>query len=186
MRRLIILGFYLIISLRLSAQVYKDSIRNQFGTYTELLKNKEFAKSMDYMNQDFINLVSKKQLLELLEKTFNNPEMDIELKGFNIIAIGDSKLINGKSYSKIKYSNLFKMRQKAETLRQTDTLAIINSLEEKFGKGNVSYDKSSAFYTVLAIKNVVANSKDKKHWTFVVVEEKQKPLLERFISKELL
>lgn len=60
------------------------------------------------------------------------------------------------------------------------------ALRVQFGQDNVSYDELTDTYRIFVIKNVVANSIDMHNWTFLVVEEKQKPILEKFIPKEFL
>jgi hypothetical protein len=67
-----------------------------------------------------------------------------------------------------------------------DTAATKAALINQFGENNVTYDTSTDIYNIFVVKDVVANSTDKQHWTFVVVEEKQKLILEKFIPKELL
>ena len=67
-----------------------------------------------------------------------------------------------------------------------DTAATKAALIKHFGQNNVSYVAANETYKIFVVKDVIANSTDKQSWTFVVVEEKQKPILEKFIPKELL
>lgn len=66
--------------------------------------------------------------------------------------------------------------------------ALINSFEHKFGKGNVSFGKTSGFFKINANKVVIASSNsDLKNWKFVTVNNpKMKTLLEKIIPAEVL
>ena len=70
--------------------------------------------------------------------------------------------------------------------KRQDTALTKKGLENQFGQDNVIYDFSTESYRIFVIKNVIADSKDKNNWTFVVVEDRQKPILEKFMPKELL
>ena len=78
------------------------------------------------------------------------------------------------------------MHFKSSDGKEQDTAATKAALIKQFGQNNVSYDAAIDTYKIFVVKDVIANSKDKQNWTFVVIEEKQKPILEKFIPKELL
>jgi len=165
-----------------NGQDYKDSIKNQFMYYNDLIVKKDFPASFEYINPGLFNLVPKEQLLQIMDQTFNNPDIEIKLAAPKILSIDDSLQIKQMSYVKLKYSGKLDMRFVAAR----DSTEMLNAFGAQFGKENVKYDPATQFYTIQLIKNVVANSKDGKNWTFVDVEEKQKEMLEKFIPKELL
>lgn len=63
MLRLFIVFVSFAFSTSLSAQTYKDSIKAQFLRYTNLLIEKDFAKSTEYINPGFFKLIPKPQLV---------------------------------------------------------------------------------------------------------------------------
>jgi hypothetical protein len=176
----------LFLSAPLLAQAYKDSIRSQFLRYTGLLMQKEFARSTEYMNPAFFKIVPKEQLITVMEKTYNNPDMDFTIEAPDITSVGDSRLINGAHFAAVQYTNYLTLHYRTPDGKPMDTTRLKGALQAQFGEGNVSYIPATDSYRVFARKKVVANSADRKKWTFVVVEERQKPILERFIPKELL
>lgn len=186
MLRLFIVFVSFTISTTLSAQAYKDSIKAQFLRYTNLLIEKDFAKSTEYINPGFFKLIPRQQLVAVIEKTYNNPVLDFNIENPVVISIGNSKVINGDNFVKMQYSNFLKMHFISSDGKVQDTAATKGALIKQFGQKNVSYDAATDTYKILVIKDVIANSTNKKNWTFVVVEEKQKPILEKFIPKELL
>ncbi len=185
MKRLIVLSFSLSFCTTLSAQTYKDSVSQQFLRYTDLLIKKDFVKSMDYINPKFFELVPKTQMLSFIEATYNDPTFDFKIEKTTIESIEDSKTISGNEFVKFKYSNYLSIRFEAND-ETADTALARTLLGAIFKQENVTYNVPKQTYTVFVIKNVVATSTDKRNWTFVVVEERQKRMLEKFIPKELL
>ena len=186
MFRLILISLLIAFPGSLFAQSYKDSIEAQFLRYTDLLIKKDFAKSADYINPGFFKIIPKAQLITIIEKTYNNPALDFNIENPAIVSISDSKDIAENSFVKLQYSNYLSMHFKNDDGKALDTALTKKTLQAQFGQDNVTYDALTDTYKVFVIKNVIANSIDKRNWTFVVVEEKQKPLLEKFIPKELL
>lgn len=184
MLRLILVSILFALPGSLFAQSYKDSIKAQFLRYADLLVKKEFVKSADYINPGLFKVVPKAQFIGVMEKTYNNPVFDYNIEGIEIISMGDSKTIDGQSFVKLKYSNYLTMQFKGEAIQ--DTTSTKEALEAEFGQGNVTYNASTDTYRIFVIENVVANSVNKRKWTFIVMQEKLKPILKRFIPKELL
>lgn len=177
---------FLLLVITSEAQDYKDQIRADFTKYVTHLAQKEFPQSMDYMNPAFLKVVPKDKLIEVMEKTFNNPEIEIELDSTEIMSVDDKKLIKGENFAKLKYTNLLRMKFNAEGKEKINTDETFANLKEQFGEENVRFDKTSEFFTIRVYKNVVANSKDLQRWTFVVVEERQKSILVKFLPEEML
>lgn len=186
MQRLILIFTFLVFSTVLFAQPYKDSIKVQFSRYTDLIVNKEFSRSAEYINPEFFKIVPKAQLIAIMEKTFDNPELDFKVENPVILSIGDNNRIEGNNFVKLQYSNFLSMHFKQNNEVKQDTALTKKALEAQFGQDNVTYDSTTDTYKIFVIKNVIANSTNMRKWTFVVVEEKQKQILEKFIPKELL
>lgn len=184
--RIILFLLTLCVIQQTSAQAYKDSIRNQFMYYNELLRTKEFAKSMDYLNTAVYKIAPKEDLLQAIEQTFNSPDLEIKLSTPAIKNIGDSRVIDKVTYSVFEYSGDMSMRFKSEEMKNDTTGATKTLLATQFGEENVTHDKSTGFYNIKVLKKVVANSSDSKKWTFLVIEESQKEVLSTLVPKELL
>jgi hypothetical protein len=171
-------------STNLLAQAYKDSIGLQFSRYTQSLMQKDFSKSAEYINPDFFKVITKEQLIGALETVFNNPDLDFKIEDPKIISIGNNRNFSKQNFVKLQYSNYLSMHIKNDN--NQSAAQTTQSLNDQFGADNVKYDPVTNTYKIFLIKNVIANSADNKTWTFVVVEERQKPLLAKFIPKELL
>lgn len=184
--RIFLIACVLFISQYAGAQAYKDSIRNQFMAYNDLLLKKEFAASLDYVNPGILSVAPKEQLISMMEQTFNNPAVEIKLSKPEMKSIEDSQRIDNMTYSTFQYAGSLSMRMLSEEGKKQDSSVTLAALGNQFGGENVKYDASTGFYHVKVIKKVVANSTDAKNWTFLVIEEAQKSVLEKFVPKELL
>jgi hypothetical protein len=191
--RSLLFSFVLLHSTAL-CQEYKSAIESRFNEYISALIDKDFRKSMDYISPDFFTIVPKEQIIAMMDQTFNNPEIEIVLKEPKILKIEDSELIEKKYYSLLTYSNKMNMkflRKDAEAETEEDyksRIGIIqSSFEENFGPGNVRYNEETAFFEINVEKQVYAISADgKTGWQFLVVEKKQKPMLQKLLPKQLL
>lgn len=186
MRKSILAPIAIVICLSSYAQDYKADIRNQFTQYMNLIKEKNFDKSMDYINPALFKIIPKEQFAQALDAAFNNPAMEITIEKNEILSIADKQLISGVNYVKIKYVNSAKLRMVLEAGQKLDTAVLINALEQSFGKGNVSYDAKTNYFKMKKTETAVANSSDNKKWTFLVLAENQKPMLQKILPKELL
>jgi hypothetical protein len=169
-------------------------VTEEFTKYTKLMLDKKFDAGLDYMNPGIFEMAPKEQLLVVMEQTFNNPELDIEMSMPDLLSFSETKKINETFYVKFKTSSVIKMRfntlinaEKTAEENQTTINMVKENLNAKFGAENVSYDDQTRFFTLKAVKPVIASSADKKIWKFITVDsEAQKPMLEKFIPKELL
>ena len=83
----------------------QNTIRTDFSSYLNLIKDGEFDKAMDYLIPEFFEIVPRDQMIQVLEETFNSPELEFELKDPKILNVGAAKKVEDKFYSKLKYSN---------------------------------------------------------------------------------
>lgn len=193
MKRILILLFFVSsLTFGQSDESYKENINKDFIDYNELILRQEFEKSMDYMLPEFFEIIPKNQMVMLMQQIYNNPDLEFKMDKPKDIVYGEPRKIEEKYYSEITYSyniNMkFKSIEEGEDEKQqelTKTLTKL-SLEKTFGSGNVKYDDETEFFEIHLIKNAFGISKNgKSDWKFVVVEPKQKFILEKILPKEL-
>ncbi|SDG84702.1 hypothetical protein SAMN04488062_102349 [Flavobacterium omnivorum] len=183
---------FLIISSTGNAQDYKKTIEIEFTEYLNSIVNKNFAKSMNYVIPEFFEIIPKSQMIKLMEQTFNNPSMEFELKNPKILSIDDAQKIEEKFYSLLSYSNQMNMKilnegEETEDEKKMRIGLTQLSFEQNFGSENVKYNKETDFFEILVEKQVYTISKDgETDWKFLVIEKKQKVLLEKLLPKELV
>ena len=199
MKKIFILTIFTLIILSckttktVSNQVYKENIKTAFVEYNNHILNMEFEKSMEYMLPEFFEIIPKSQMVLLMKQTFNNPEMEFKMDKPKDIIIGNAKKINEKYYSLINYTYDIKMKfnNNDETEISDDEKKLTQnliklSLEKTFGSENVKFNNETEFYEIHSKKDAYGISKDGlTDWKFVVIEKKQKYILEKILPKEL-
>jgi hypothetical protein len=147
---------------------------------------------MNYVIPEFFEIIPKSQMIKLMEQTFNNPSMEFELKNPKILSINDAQKIEEKFYSLLSYSNQMNMKilnegEETEDEKKMRIGLTQLSFEKNFGSENVKYNEETDFFEILVEKQVYTISKDGiKDWKFLVIEKKQKVLLEKLLPKELV
>lgn len=174
-----------------NAQDYKKELKKEFNQYLSTIVNMEFEKSMEYITPEFFEIIPKAQMIKAMKMAFNNPGMEFEIKNPKILKVNDKKEIENKYYSLLTYSNQLNMKIKGEEGETKDEKTTrINltklSLEKTFGSGKVVYNEKTEFFEIQSQKDVYAISKNgKSDWKFLVIEKKQKMILEKILPKEL-
>ena len=173
------------------AQDYKDELKKEFKDYLGTIVNMEFEKSMEYIIPEFFEIIPKSQMIKIMKQAFNNPGIEIEIINPKIIEVKDKKEIENKYYSLLTYSNQMNMKievEDEETEGEKTTRINLTklSLESTFGSKNVEYNEETEFYQIQSQKDVYGISKNgENNWKFLVVEKKQKMILEKLLPKEL-
>ena len=173
------------------AQDYKENIKSEFTEYLNSLINMEFEKSFEYITPEFFEIVPKSQMIKLMEQTFNNPTMDIEIKNPKILTVNDSEKIGNKFYSLLTYSNQMNLKIISEEEETEDEKKMrINltklSFEQNFGSENVQYNEKTEFFEIQSQKDVYGISENgETNWKFLVLEKDSKIILDKILPKEL-
>jgi len=173
------------------AQDYKENIKSEFTEYLNALVNKEIEKSFEYIAPEFFEIVPKSQMIKLMEQTFNNPTMEIEIKNPKILTINDSEIIENKYYSQLTYSNQMNFKMNSEEEETDDEKKMrINltklSFEQSFGAENVKYNEKTDFFEIYSEKDVFGISiNGKTNWKFLVLDKDSKIILDKILPKVL-
>jgi hypothetical protein len=173
------------------AQDYKENIKSELTEYLNALVNKEFEKSFEYIAPEFFEIVPKSQMIKLMEQTFNNPTMEIEIKNPKILTINDSEIIENKYYSQLTYSNQMNFKMNSEEEETDDEKKMrINltklSFEQSFGAENVKYNEKTDFFEIYSEKDVFGISiNGKTNWKFLVLDKDSKIILDKILPKVL-
>lgn len=173
------------------AQDYKQEIEKEFNEYLRSIENMEFEKSTRYMTKEYLELIPKSQLIDAMEKTFNNPAFDYKITNQKILKIDDSQKIENKYYSLINYSNNMSIKIKRK-IEETDdaykarTLRSKLAIEKTLSSDKLYYIEETGTIEIESKKNAYGISQDgKSDWKFLVINKKQKALLEELLPKEL-
>jgi predicted RND superfamily exporter protein len=193
MKRILIL-LILISNLTFGQEVekYEENLNRDFIEYNDLILKQEFDKSMDYMLPEFFEIIPRNQMVLLMKQVYNNPDLEFKMDKPKDIDYGKPEKIEEKYYSEITYSYDIKMKfnnvEKTEDEEQNELNKNLTklTLEKTFGSGNVIFNEETEFYEIHSVKNAFGISENgTSDWKFVVVEPKQKFILEKILPKEL-
>src|SRR5690554_6720833 len=171
---------------------YQENLNKDFVEYNDLILKQEFEKSMEYMLPDFFEIIPKNQMIMLMKQVYNNPDLEFKMDKPKNITYGEPKKIEEQYYSEITYS--YDIQMKFKNIEESDdeeqnglTRNLTKlQLEKTFGSGNVKFNKETEFYEIHSVKNAFGISENgTSDWKFVVVEPKQKFILEKILPKEL-
>ena len=170
----------------------ENTIENDFSQYLESIVNKEFEKSMEYVYPEFFDILTKEQMIKEMEQVSDNEEMEVEFENPKILNIGKSLEVEEQFYSKLKYSNMMNIKifGEEEEIEEDKKVRIGSAkelFEQIFGSKNVGYNSKTDFFEIYVEKEVIAKSENgKSDWKFLVIEERQKLILEKFVPKKVL
>ncbi|TXF79062.1 hypothetical protein [Chryseobacterium sp.] len=172
-------------SLSFFAQNVRKEVEMQFRDYSSLIIAKKFEKALDlYANEDFLKIVPKEQMVEMMDQLFNSKEMEFKFYDpENVIVLDDPFVINGKNYLRVKYTQKIEIKFLSADVKPEDLLP---GMKAEFGSENVKYNSLTGFFEINTVKDVLAASADMKQWKFTVLERKQYPLLIQFIPEQFL
>jgi hypothetical protein len=116
------------------------------------------------------------------------------LKSPNINEISEVEKIGDKFYVLLNYSSPIKMKfinndeqEESEVEHKLRMNMLKLSMEQTFGSENVTYDEKTEFFDIIAQKQAYAISKNgKSDWKFLVVEKKQKFILDKLLPAQLV
>jgi len=192
MKKFVVL-FFLIVGALSNAQNKNLNIDKDFIDYNELILNKDFERAVEYVPQDFFKLIPKDQMIIFMGQALNNPDLEIIADAPQDIKYGEAVLIQSKYYSIITYFYNLKMKfndleltGNQEEDEQSISLTKI-ALEQSFGEGNVIFNSETNFFEIHAIKKAVGICDDGNlDWKFLVIEQNQKPFLDKIFSPEVV
>lgn len=172
------------------AQDYKKTVQQQFMHYTNLLIKKDFRAAAEFIIDDLYTLVPKEQMITAMEAVFNMPDFDYQVDSAKVLRVDNALLIDSVHFVKLQYSNILRMRFGSDSLQADSVMAeselLTLTLQSKFGEPNVTYNKTTGYYHILSIKDVIGKSKNLKQWKFIVMEDDKMPFLKKIVPKELL
>ncbi|MDY0090743.1 MAG: hypothetical protein RBR78_10325 [Flavobacteriaceae bacterium] len=192
MKRLLLLVLISNLTFGQTDEKHKENLNKDFIEYNGLILNQDFEKAMNFMLPEFFEIIPKNQMILLMKQVYNNPDLEFKMGKPKDIGYGNPKKIGEKYYSEIIYSYDIEMKfnnlEESEDDEQNELTRNLTklSLEKTFGSGNVNFNKETEFYEIHSRKNAFGISENGiSDWKFVIVEPKQKFILEKILPQEL-
>ncbi|MEY8758889.1 hypothetical protein [Chryseobacterium tongliaoense] len=160
------------------------AIKKSFTYFTNSIKNKKIDEAVNCIYPKFFNVVPKDQMKQILEMTYNNPFIKVDLLNLQFGTVEKPEPIDGEYFSVFNY--LFSLKCNVSAMNDEIKKKVSSALASKYGKNNVKYLASEGAYLINAYMKACAISKDKKQWKFVILEKQYKPELVKVLPQKIL
>ncbi|MCX8532473.1 hypothetical protein [Chryseobacterium luquanense] len=161
-----------------------QAIRKSMVYFVNTIKYKKLDQTVDSIYPKFFTIVKKDQFTQMLNMTYNNPFVKIDVLDMKFISVGKPELIEGENFSISSY--YLKLKADVSSMSEEMKKSISEMLTKKYGKGTVEYLAKERAYVINAPMKMVAVSKDKKNWKVVFADKEYKKQLEKILPKKIL
>lgn len=185
--KIIILSFFLISFISFAqTKVNADdqAIRKSLVYFVNTIKYKKIDQTVEGIYPKFFTVVPKEQMTQMLNMTYNNPFVKIDVQDMKFISVEKPELINGEYFSIAGY--YLKLKGNVSAMNDDMKKKVGEMLNSKYGKANVKYFADEGAYVINAPMKVCAISKDRKNWKFVFAEKEAKSQLVKVLPKKIL
>ncbi|MDH5033700.1 hypothetical protein [Chryseobacterium cucumeris] len=160
------------------------AIKKSLTYFVNSIQSKQIDQAVSGIYPKFFTIVSKEQMTQILNMTYNNPFMKIEVEDLKFGNIEKPELITGEYFSITPY--FLKLKCNVSSLNDDMKKRMNGALTAKYGANNVKYVASEGSYLINAAMKACAVSKDKKAWKFVILEKEYKKELVKILPKKIL
>lgn len=160
------------------------AIKKSMTGFVGGIKNKNIDQSVNCIYPKLFTVISKDQMTQILNMTYNNPFMKIDVQDLQFGNIEKPEQIGKEYFSIVNYS--FRLKCNVSAMNDDMKKKINSAMVSKYGKNNVKYLANEGAYLVNANMKACAVSQDKKTWKFVIVEKEYKPQLVKVLPKKIL
>lgn len=186
--------FSLVISnYTVKAQNPIDQITVDFNSYLNSLDNKNFENSIEFLPTELFDLITKEQMLSVLEESFNNPQIIISYETPKILSIKNPIEYQEKTYVLMEYEATLMIKFVLDIAIESkeekeDQLNLqINNMKETFGEEFVKFDRETETFSVYEKKSAYGILyKNDPEWNFLVIDESSQLLIDKIIPAEIL
>ncbi|MBW7674371.1 hypothetical protein [Chryseobacterium chendengshani] len=160
------------------------AIKKSVSYFVNSIKSKKIDQAVNCIYPKFFTVMPKDQMTQLLNMTYNNPFMKIEVQNMKFGNIEKPELISGEYFSIANY--YLTLKGSVGSMDENMKKKIGEMLTSKYGKANVKYNASEGSYLINAPMKICAISKDKKSWKIVFAEKENKSQLTKILPKKIL
>lgn len=162
----------------------EPAIRKSLTYFVNSIKARQIDRAVSCIYPKFFTVVPKDQMTQLLNMTYNNPFMKVEVQNLQVASVEKPELISGEYFSIASY--FLKLKCNVSSMNDDMKKKISTVLIGKYGKNNVKYLTNEDTYLINAHMKACAVSKDRKYWKFVILEKEYKSQLVKVLPKKIL
>jgi len=161
-----------------------QAIRKSVVYFANTIKYKKLDQTVSCIYPKFFTVVPKDQVTQILNMTYNNPFVKIDVQDMKFASVGKPELIEGEYFSLTSYF----LKLKADVGSMSDDMKnkIGEMLIARYGKENAKYNAKEGSYIINAPMKAVVISKDRKTWKLVLAEREYKSQLTKILPNKIL
>jgi len=160
------------------------AIKKSLTGFINSIKEKKISQGVNYIYPKFFTVIPKEQMTRILAMTYNNPFMKIEMSNLKFGTIEKPEKIGGEYFAVAPY--FFTLKCNVSSVNDDMKKKIGTAFTQKYGQDQVKYLAAENAYLINARMRACAVSKDRKSWTFVVLEKEYKSQLVKVLPKKIL
>ncbi|NMR32639.1 hypothetical protein HIO71_00310 [Chryseobacterium aquaticum] len=161
-----------------------QAIRKSLVYFVNTIKYKKIDQAVECIYPKFFTINSKEQITQLLNMTYNNPFVKIDVQDMKFGSVGKPELISGEYFSLSNY--YLTMKANVSSMNEDMKKKAGEMMTSKYGKTNVKYIANEGSYVITAPMKVCAVSKDRKTWKLVFTDNEFKSQLVKVLPKKIL
>lgn len=146
---------------------------------------------MDYMYPPFFTLYPRQMMVEIMDKSLNDPAFEIELMDSRILNVSPLKTVDTVTYSVVDYSFVMTLKyleSDEHPLPDEETIRLTRGVfEQMYGKENVSYKADEMKFRMVAGKNMlVLRTPGLSSWKVLGIDENMKPVMKKILPEAII
>lgn len=160
------------------------AIKKSLVYFVNSIKDKKIEQGVSCIYPKSFTVVPREQMIQLLNMTYNNPFMKIEMSEVKVGNNEKPQQIGGEYFSIVPYS--MKLKCNVGSMNEEMKKKISSLLVSKYGKNNVKYSAEEGSFLINAGMRACAVSTNRKSWKFVILEKEYKSQLVKVLPKQVL
>ena len=167
---------------------YEPEIKKQLTAFFDNIKDKKIENAVNFIYPKYLDLVTREQMIKILNFSYNNPAFKIEIQNFKINNVEKPELISNEYFSIATYSFEMKLKVDWDSIPNAELIKekMKEAMISKYGKENVTTLDNNESYLINAHMKACAISNDRKVWKFLILDEKYKPELINLLPQKIL
>lgn len=163
-------------------------LNTRLKEYLASSKDLDFNKAMDYMHPKLFTVAPKAQLIEIMDKAFNNPQMKFRFDSMAVVAMSPAYKFETSVYRKIDYHIVMTITL-ADSINLDDKVmaaAMMQSFQSGFPNKKITLDTAANSIRV-AGREVMFAIKDNGSpvWMFLGYERSNPQLLQILYPRQV-
>lgn len=157
-------------------------IRKAHVSFVNTIKYKKLNETVASIYPKLFTIMPKDQFTHLLNFTYNNPFIKLDIQDMKFIAVNKPELVNGEYFSIADYQ--LKLRADGSTMNKEMRKQVADMLTKKYGKEHVKM-AGAGIYLINTPMKALAISKNKKDWKILLAETETKNRLQKILPKPI-